>query len=105
MKNSRGQRCDSCPLMHHIAATCCFGVHFRAIWARHFARNKDFSAFLLIQAGFKQHGASQWDGTSEKKTSICQWPQQNVILVRALCTNKNILPDFIDDISALLRAH
>lgn len=106
MKNSRGQRfSDSCPLIHHITATCCFGVHFGAIWARHFARNKGFSAFLLIQAGFKQHGASQWDGTSEKKnkTSIYQWPQQNVLLVRAFCANKNILPDF-DDISALLCA-
>lgn len=53
-----------------VTATWCFCVHFGSIRAHHLARNEGFSALLLVQAGLKQHGASQWDGTRDG-TKFC----------------------------------
>lgn len=92
-----------------VAATWCFCVHFGPVRARHFARKQGFSAFLLVQAGFQQHGASQWDGTSETRQGFVRGNQgrrwvfsrQNeccqlgAILVAALSTNKNFFADFV----------
>ena len=41
-------------------------MDFGAVGAGHFTCYKCFSAFLLVQSGFKQHCASQWDGAVDK---------------------------------------
>lgn len=98
-QGSRGRRCHGMLATLCITATWCFCVHFGSVRACHFARDKGFSAFYLVQAWFQQHGAPQRDGTSGTRqafvrakrgrhSSFSRWKegcQLSVILIQAFC--------------------